>query len=93
MADSILQKEKNCYICGTNMALEKHHILRGINRQNADKEGLWVWLCHWHHTGSKDAVHNNKDLDKALRMFAQMVWEKEHSHDEWMRIFGRNYLE
>lgn len=93
MGQSIIQDGKYCFICGTTFNLEKHHILRGINRQNADEEGLWIWLCNRHHTGSKQAVHNNKDVDNGLKILAQSTWEKTHSHEEWMRIFGRNYLE
>ena len=30
--------------------LEKHHIIYGTgNRKVADRHGLWIYLCHYHH--------------------------------------------
>ena len=58
----------------------------------ADKYGLTVFLCGKHHNASNEGVHFNKTLDNALKMFAQKKFEERYSHEEFMRIFKRNYL-
>ena len=55
MAKSIIQAEKECYICRrwyavkTTRGLEEHHILNGPLRSFSERHGLKVWLCHRHH--------------------------------------------
>lgn len=100
---SILQdkKEHECYICKNFLGeyrplpfLEEHHIFGGTaNRKLSEKYGLKVYLCDKHHTGSNEAVHaKNNDFDLRLKQIAQVAFERDHSREEFMRIFGRNYL-
>lgn len=90
MANSVMQKDKVCYICGTTRHLEKHHCMNGANRKKADKDGLWVWLCRDCHTGHR-GVHQNAGLMRELKAQAQTIYEYDHSHEEWMKEYGRNY--
>lgn len=55
--------------------------------------GLKVYLCHDHHIYGPEAVHNNARIRHELQRTAQRLFEKQHSHKEFMEIFGRNYLE
>lgn len=89
---SMIQSEKRCYICGGTACLEDHHIFFGSNRANSEKYGLKVWLCCVHHRG-KYSPHLNRTIDLQLREIAQREFEKTHSHEEFMDIFGRNYLD
>ena len=74
--------------------LHKHHIIFGNpGRKLSEKYGLWCWLCVHHHTGSSEAVHQNRENDLYLKRLAQEAFESEHSHAEWMQIFERNYLD
>ena len=91
MSRSILQREKICYLCPRTIGLERHHILSGANRKWSEKLGLWVYLCHEHHTGKRGAQYD-KDLNLLLKREAQKAFEETHSHEEWMEIFKRNYL-
>lgn len=92
MSKSIMQTEKQCYICGAQTGLESHHVLAGTaNRKVSEKYGLTVWLCHRHHTGT-DGAQYGKDKNQWLKEEAQKAFERIHSHDEWMRVIGRNYL-
>lgn len=77
-----------CFICGSGGALHKHHCLHGIRRKAADKYDLTVWLCPECH----QRLHDRGDGDLMLERLAQRHFEKEHGHDEYMRIFGKNYL-
>ena len=59
----------------------------------AEHYGLKVYLCLQHHTAGPMAVHNNYDLARLLQRNGQEKFEEKYSHEEWMRVFGRNYTE
>ena len=93
MADSIMQKEKCCYFCGTVNGLEKHHVFAGVaNRPISEKYGLWVYLCHYCHTG-KNGAQYDKDKNKKLKRDAQRAFQKIYGRPYWMRLIRRNYLD
>lgn len=90
---SIIQSEKECWVCGKTRYLEEHHCMGGNpNRKNSEKYGLKIWLCLEHHRG-QTGVHNDQALCDFVHQVAQQAFEKEHSREEFMTIFGRNYLE
>lgn len=95
MAQSIIQSERECFITGSTTMLHKHHIFGGTGRrQLSEKYGLTVYLRYDWHNGEKYGVHFNKDLDTRLKRIAQ---EKAMKHygwtvEEWIEIFGRNFL-
>lgn len=86
----ITSRMDRCFICGA-YGVEIHHIMGGANRKNSTKYGLVVPLCRGCHTGD-NGVHMNRDRNDALKRIAQSRFEQKYSHDEWMSIFGRNYL-
>ena len=89
---SILQDRKECLICRTTQNLECHHCIHGTaNRKIADREGLWIWLCRMHHTGSL-GVHNNRELDLKVIRYAQEKYEETHTREEWRELFGKSWL-
>lgn len=91
---SIMQDEKRCYLTGSTTGLQKHHIFGAFNRDNSERYGLWVWL-RWdrHLADSPHATpHNSKDVDLMLKKTAQRKFEETHSREEFMQIFGRNWL-
>jgi methionine aminopeptidase len=69
------------------------HIFGGANRKNSEKYGLVVYLCgeRCHRTG-RYAAHNNAETMAYLRRKGQEMAEKQMSRDEFIKIFGRNYL-
>lgn len=101
MSKSIIQPEDNkeCFLCrfdkniSNTKNLERHHFMHGTaNRKPAEHFGLWGYLCPEHHRTGPDAVHRNREKDYFLQMVAQGRFEKFHSHEEWMEIFGKNYI-
>lgn len=90
---SIMNNEKICYICGTPFNIHKHHIFGGVaNRKLSEKYGCWIYLCAHHHNMSDEGIHFNKDLDMRVKKECQEVFEQNGSREEFMRIFGKNYL-
>ncbi len=88
---SIIQTEKECYVCETTMGLHDHHIFAGKNRRNSEEYGMKVWLCGKHHNLSNEGVHFNKNLDDEIKKMAQRVFEDTYEI-EFIKVFGRNYL-
>jgi hypothetical protein len=89
---NLLQDTKECFVSGRTEGLHKHHIYGGARRKSSDKYGCWVWLHHEYHTG-RQGVHFNREFDLQLKMACQKAFEKKYSRAEFMRIFGRNYLD
>lgn len=84
--------DEQCFLCGSYGPLEWHHIFGGANRINSEKYGLVVPLCHSCHNEPPYGVHFNRECMDDLRARGQRMFESIASHDEFMRIFGRNYL-
>ena len=93
MSKSIMQVEKRCFLSGRTDALEKHHIFGAANRKLSEQYGLWVWLNHWYHNEPPVGVHHNKEAMDYLHREGQKRFEEIHgSREDFMRIFGRNFL-
>lgn len=91
---SIVQSEKECFVCRRKDGLHKHHCFFGAkNKDNSERIGAWVWLCYEHHEGT-NGVHgkNGHDLDWFLKQTAQKRFEESHTRNEFMAIIGKNYL-
>lgn len=97
MKKSILQENPNqCILCGRmDRPLDRHHVFGAANRKKSEKYGLFVWLCHDEcHIFGPNAVHNNRVADIELKQYAQATAmdHYEWTTDEWIALFGRNYL-
>jgi hypothetical protein len=87
--DSIMQFERECWICGTRYQLENHHIFGGANRKNSDKYGLTMFLCAQHHR----RVHIDYKLKLKTMEAGQRAFESlSGSRERFMKIFGRSWL-
>lgn len=83
----------HCIICGTCQNIHKHEAFFGTaNRSLSIKYGLVVPLCSSHHNMGNDGVHNCRETDLYIKRIAQKAFEEKYSHEEFMRIFGKNYL-
>ena len=93
-AKSIITEDmKRCFLCGSTNNIEIHHVFFGTaNRKLSDKYKLVVPLCAFHHRGN-NSVHMNRELDLMLKEVAQTHFEKKiGSREDFIKIFGRNYL-
>lgn len=89
---SIICNKQECYLCGSIPA-EKHHCIHGRGlRPLAERWGLFVWLCPYHHRDQKHGVHGNAGMDKWFKKLAQNCFENVYGHEKWMQVIGRNYL-
>ena len=90
---SILQRDKVCYISGTERNLHLHHIYFGTGlRKISDENGFWCYLTLEYHNGSNKGVHFNRELDLYLKRECQKKFEETHTREEFMKLIGKNYL-
>lgn len=92
MSKSIIQKNKECFVTKSTTNLHKHHIFGGANRKLSEKYGLWIYLRADWHDMSDYGVHFNKELDTRLKIIAQRRFIEEYPHQDFVRIFGKNYI-
>lgn len=102
MSKSIMhdRKDGTCYLCmllhgdhGRKTRLEEHHVMEGTaNRKLSEHYGLKVYLDPEHHRLSQESPHRNAEINERLHVEAQKAFEKKYSHEEWMKVFGRNYI-
>lgn len=66
----------------------------GPLRKIADENGLTCYLCYECHRGT-NGVHgkNGNTLNRVLKAHVQEKYEELHSHEEWMELIGRNYID
>lgn len=95
MAKSILQIDKECYLCRkrynlrTTRGLEEHHILFGRGRRElSERYGLKVWLCHNHHNEPPLGVHFDPAARRELEQAAQFAFDELHGPGSFAEVFG-----
>ena len=101
MRETPLQKTDRCFVCGKG-GTHLHHVFFGTaNRKKSDEDLMFVYLCPYHHNMSNQGVHQNKELDNKLKVYAQKVWmdtycDKDMSEEDkinkFIERYGRNYL-
>lgn len=91
---SIIHDGRRCYLCGSDYeALDWHHIFGGANRKWSEKYGLKVRLCHNRcHIFGERSVHKCKETSDKLKVIGQKKFEETHTRQEFMEIFGKNYI-
>lgn len=95
VAKSILQSDKECYLCRkrynlrTTRGLEEHHILFGRGRRElSERYGLKVWLCHDHHNEPPLGVHFDPGARRELEQAAQFAFDNIHGPGSFAEVFG-----
>lgn len=91
---SIITKDlENCYLC-TKQGIKNipkddlHELIEGKNRQISMKYGLVIPICRKCH----EIVTNDKTLQDKLHKVAQKEFKKHYKTENFVQIFGKNYL-
>lgn len=95
---SIMQKDlTRCYLCGrSGERLDRHEIFHadfgGRLREKSKQMGLWVMLCH--HSCHLHGAHADKRICELLKQEGQRRCMDYYGFttDDFIEIFGRNYL-
>lgn len=72
----------------------RHEVFFGANRQKSIEYGLVVFLTPAMHNMSNKGVHFNREFDLRLKQIGQRAAMERYGWtvDEFIKIFGRNYL-
>ena len=90
---SIIQSEKECLFTKSTIGLEEHHIYGGANRKLSERYGLKVWLTHDFHNERPYGAHHNRGTDLYLKRLGQKAFMARYPELDFVKIFGRNYLD
>lgn len=83
--------EDKCYYHGTPFA-HLHEVFFGNGRRQLSiKHSMQRRLCYWCHEGP-EGVHNNPAFNFQLKQEFQGIFEAQHSKGEFIKIFGKDYL-
>lgn len=87
---------RKCFLCGRNGngdKLERHHIFGGNCRLLSEKYGLVVYLCGERcHRNGEYSAHRNAEVAAYLHRYGQRKFNEENEKENFINIFGRNYL-
>ena len=88
--ESIIQKRKECYLCGCQRNLQLHHTWHGSNRKLADKDGLTVWLCLPCH----QRLHDKGDHDRYLMEVGEKAYLSHYNKTigDFINRYGKNVI-
>ena len=85
---SIIQNGRYCFLTGkTNCQLHKHHVYNGPLRTWSERNGLWVYLAWDEH----EKLHKNVNTARRLKAIAQCIYERTHTHEEFMSHTHEDY--
>lgn len=91
-ADSLFDtRQGRCYLCGQRFEdTARHEIFYGTaDRITSKAVGLWINVCPEHHT----EIHQNVDgVCDRMHKAGQRVFEIVYPHEDFMTLFGKNYI-
>lgn len=87
--ESIMQRDRECWVTGSTENLDLHHCFHGSRRKAADEWGCTVWLRHDIHM---DLHQRNPALDQAIKAACQERFEALYGHEKFMEVFGKSYI-
>lgn len=78
---------EKCYLC-SGIKIDLHEIFGGRNRKKSMQYGLVIPVCRKCH----GMIPKDKTLNENLHKVGQKVFEKHYKTENFIQIFGRNYL-
>lgn len=79
---------EHCIICGKTKN-HLHEVFQGSHRKQSMIWKMVLPLCFLHH----NEIHSNRELSLYYKRLCQQKFEEKHSRDEFIKIFGRSYLD
>ena len=73
-----------CYYCGKEGKMDLHEIYGGTNRKRSIENGFVVPLCR--------ICHSNEKIIQYLRIKIQKEYEKNHTREDFIKMFGKSLI-
>lgn len=88
--DSVIQKDKYCFRCGTRQNLHSHHIFNGASRKKSEEDGLKIWLCASCH----ELTHKKIEVMNFYKKLGERYYIANiGGFKEYMKRYKKNYLD
>jgi hypothetical protein len=79
-----------CCVCGSTTGIEKNEIFEGAYRQTSIKHGMVAPMCY------RETCHKRFHNDIIFNLFYKVMFQREfmktHSRDEFIKLFGQDYI-
>lgn len=85
--DKKREKRGICSCCGKKIDTTIHHIFGGAYRRRSEKNDFVMELCFDCHRKMHDT-----DLGEKTKRVFQAKYEKQHSHDDFVKLMGNSWL-
>lgn len=91
--ESVINSQRQCFLCGTTRDLHAHHIFPGNpRRKHSEERGFKVYLCAYHHRKIHQHINSGESLK--LKQFCQAYYESNYgTREDFIREFGKSRLE
>lgn len=89
---SILDNLDKCFFCGRPAECIHEVFFGTANRRISIENGFCAGLCHKEHNLSSKSVHNNREMDLALKRAYQKKYEENHTRADFIALIGKSYL-
>ena len=83
-----------CEVCGGRVAVTTHEIFYGTADRKISKKYPFCQrkICSKCHDACHYKIDLGQDINKKLRIEAQIEFEKRHGKEKYMEVIGTNYL-
>lgn len=90
---SIVTKDMgHCIKCGSSHVVVHHVFYGNANRKVSERYKCLAPLCVWHHNGSGQGVHFDRQFDLELKAYTQVKFEEAYPDEDFVKLFGKNYV-
>lgn len=90
---SIMPKN-DLYSTKRETGLVRHEVFYGTGKRELSiKYGLVIFLTPKMHNMSNQGIHFDREFDLNVKKIAQAKFEETHTREEFINIFGKNYLD
>lgn len=88
---SVLQATTSeCYVCHQKGTLHPHHIFNGALKKKSEKYGFIIYV---HDIPCHRKIHDIPNEAIKYKKIAQKKFEEQHTRDEFIKEFKKNYLD
>lgn len=83
--------EAYCYVTGSTVNLDFHHIFNGPYKFKSEQDGYYVFLRHDVHMRLHE-TQAGRQFWTTLKRRCQEHFERTHTREQFIKRYGRNYL-
>ena len=83
---------ERCWLTDQNRYVERHHVFNGAYKAASEKYGYVIPVHKDIHNMRWFSIHENRPFRLAIKQFCQRHFELTHTREEFVEIFGQNFI-